>query len=244
VLLVGCGLVATAEEVDEAAVVELRAVISEVVDTRALASEEASEWRARQAEMAALLELHRRELGLLGEELGKAGQAAGGYDESKREAEARIAELKEARAAAAETVAAQRERALAIAARFPAPLAEEVAGDRERLAAWRAGDDPREGLQAILAMVTAAEQFNRRITRRREARDGREVEVIYLGLARAFFAGPAGIAGIGVPGAEGWSWSSRPEIHGEVDKALAELDRRRPPELVRVPVEIEREEVE
>jgi hypothetical protein len=45
-------------------------------------------------------------------------------------------------------------------------------------------------------------------------------------------------AGIGQPGAEGWEWKSKPEIRDELSKALETLDKKRPPTMVTLPLEI------
>ncbi len=240
--IAGVFLLSVTRAAEESEVAELREVISKEVDVRVQASAEAADWEARKAEMAALLELHRRELELLDEELDKAGQSAGGFDERKREAEARVAELREARRVAAEAVVANKQRALGLAARFPAPLVDASEADRLRLAEWKPGDEPRGGLQAILGLVTAAEQFNRRVTRSVEERGGREVEVVYLGLAAAYYADRNGAAGVGRPGADGWVWEEKGEIHGAVTEVLAQLDKKRPPEVVRLPVRIDGKE--
>ncbi len=230
---------AAQEAQPDAAVVELRETISKIVDTQAQASKERTDWQARKEELAALLELHRRELALLDEELEKAGQSAGGYDEQKKEAQAELEKLKTARRAAGEAAARNAPRTLALAKRFPEPLAKETETERVTLEAWRPGDEPREALQSILGIIGKAEQFNRRLTRAKEVRDGREAEVIYLGLARAFYADRSGRAGVGEPSADGWKWQARPEIHGEVRKAIATLDKRRPPALVELPVQVQ-----
>ncbi|MBB5352821.1 hypothetical protein HNR46_003069 [Haloferula luteola] len=227
------------EKVPDAQVVELRETIAKVVDVKTQASAERSGWETQKAEMSELLGLHRRELELLNEELEKSGTSAGGDDELKTEAEEGISRLKAARREAGEAVARNRERALALAARFPKPLAEDAMLELAALKEWQPGDEPRDGIQAILGLVTKAEQFNRRITRGQEVRDGREVEVLYLGLARAYYADRSGHAGIGIPANGGWKWESRPEIAKEVLKAFDELDRKRPPELVELPVKIE-----
>jgi len=229
-------LPAGAQEAPDAAVVELRETISKIVDTQALESKERTDWEARKAEMAALLDLHRRELALLSEELELAGQSAGGHDETKLEAE--LEKLRATRRMASEEVARNAPRALVLAARFPAPLVQETELERTTLANWKPADEPREALQAMLGLVAKAEQFNRRISRSREVIERREVEVLYLGLTRAFYADRGGQAGIGAPGPDGWSWTPRPEIHSEVQKAFATLDKRRPPELVDLPVQI------
>lgn len=223
----------------DAEVVELRAVIGKIVDIKSQTSKESNEWQGRKATMAALLELHRQELSLLAEELEGAGQSAGGYDEKKRQTEGELARLKAARRVAGLAVLRNRERMLALTKKFPQPLADDTEIERSVLELWRQGDQARDGLQAILGMVTKAEQFNRRITRSQEERDGRLVEVIYLGLARAYYADRGGNAGIGEPGPDGWEWKSQASINGEVVKALDELDKKRPPELVELPLKIE-----
>jgi Skp family chaperone for outer membrane proteins len=229
---------ARAQEAPDAAVVELRETISKIVDTQALASRERTDWESRKAQMATLLELHARELALLDEELQQAGQSAGGHDEAKNAAEAELEQLRATRRIVAEAVSRNVPRALGLLKRFPEPLARETELEQSALATWKPGDEPRDALQAILGLVAKAEQFNRRISRSREVRDGREVEVLYLGLARAYYAGGSGNAGIGEPGAEEWSWTPRPELHGELQKAFATLDKRRPPELVELPLRI------
>lgn len=240
IVLAMTGLPLAAQESQpDAAVVELRETIARIVDTRALESKERQDWEARKNSMATLLDLHRRELELLDEELEKAGQSAGGYDGKKREAEAEIAALREARRTAAEAVARNRPRALALAKRFPAPLADETETERVALEDWKPGGEPRDGLQAILGLVSKAEQFNRRITRSREERDGREAEVLYLGLAAAYYADRSGNAGTGMPGPDGWVWTARHDLHGEIVKAFDQLDRKRPPQLVELPVKLQ-----
>lgn len=219
-------------------VVVLRETIAKIVDVKAQAAGERMAWEDRKAEMAELLDLYRREMALLDEELASGGQSAGDFDVAQQEAEAAVAEFRRVRSLAGEVVLRSKPRALALAGRFPVPLLDEVEADRVKLEEWKPGDEPRDGLQAILGMVAKAEQFNRRIRRSREVRDGQEVEVIYLGLARAYYLGRDGVAGVGEPGAQGWAWTENPAIAGEVGKALAQLDKKRPPELVELPVKI------
>lgn len=225
----------------DTAVVELRATIGKIVDAETQRSREVADWEARKQEMGMLLEVHRKELELLTEELDKAGASAGGFDERKQAAEADLAKLKEARRVVKEAVVKAKPRALALAKRLPAPLKEEVEVDRQILEAWTAEAEAREGLQAILAIVANAERFNRRITRTEEERDGREVEVLYLGLARAYYADRSGHAGVGVPGKDGWEWTANPALSGELRNAFSQLDRKLPPKVVNLPVQIQEE---
>jgi len=235
-LLLSCVHLHAAET--DAAVAELRETISAIVDTQTLESKERTDWEAKKAEFAALLELHRRELALLDEELEKAGQSAPGHSESTEVMQAEIETLKQTRRLASEAVARNVPRALSLAARFPDPLQKECEPETAALTAWTAADEPREALQSILSLLAKAQQFDRRLTRATEIRDGREVDVLYLGLARAFYAGRRQGAGIGTPGPEGWKWQAKPELRTELIAALDMLDKKRPPAMVRLPLEI------
>lgn len=228
----------SAQDASEADVAVLRETIAQVIDVKSQTSQEKALWEQEKASMAALLDLHRQELALLNEELATAGQSAGDYDAEQQQRQARVEQLKEARAAAAETVAANRTRTLALAKRFPPPLLNAAEADIIELEEWKKGDEPRQGLQAILRLVTQAAQFNRRLTREKEERGGRQVDVIYLGLAAAYYADANGSAGVGKPGPEGWKWQQQDDVHSAVTLVLAQLDKKRPPERVRLPIEI------
>lgn len=223
----------------EPEVVVLRETISQVVDVKTQSSQEKNTWELQKASMAELLELHKKELALLDEELATAGQSTDGYEEKQEEAKAGIAKLKESKSLTGETISANKAVALALAKRFPIPLKTAAEADIIELEEWQKGDEPRQGLQAILRIITQAEQFNRRLTRVKEEREGRQVEVIYLGLASAYYADRDGSAGIGTPGADGWTWTKQNDVHDEVMLVLAQLDKKRPPELVSLPVKIE-----
>ena len=223
---------------DSAAIVELRESISKIVDTKALESKERLDWEERKKEMEALLDLHVRELALLSEELEKAGQSAPGHDESTASIKEEMAALKASRRLASEAVSRNLPRVIALSALFPLPLLTETNPELAAIRAWKANDEPREALQSILAILTKAHQFNRRFIRSKEIRDKREVDVLYLGLASAFYAGADGVAGIGYPAAGGWVWKSRPEIRSELIKSLEIIDKKRPPSMVTLPLSI------
>ncbi len=225
-------------EAPNPAVVELRETISKIVDVQTQESKERLDWEARKGEMEALLDLHQRELKLLMEELSAAGQSAPGHVETTDTLTSEIQSLKAARRLTSEAVARNTPRALALAKRFPAPLLKEAEPEIASLRAWKPADEPREAFQAILSLLAKAHQFNRRFTRHFEVREGREVEVLYLGLARAYYAGNDS-AGIGQPGPEGWTWQAHPELRSELLAAFDILDKKRPPAMVTVPLKIQ-----
>ena len=223
---------------EDAAVIELRETISKIVDTQTLESKERADWKARKAEMQNLLELHQKELTLLDEELGKAGTSAPGHANSSDSIKSQIEALKVSRRATVEAVARNVPRTIALAKLFPTPLKKEAEPELAALNSWKPSDEPREALQSIIALLTKANQFNRRFTRTTEVRDNREVQVLYLGLARAFYTDTQGNAGIGQPGTDGWTWKSRPEIHSQLTAALDTLEKKQAPAMVELPLQI------
>lgn len=223
---------------EDLSVVDLRETISNIVDIQTTESQERLDWKARKDEFAALLDLHTRELKLLDEELNQAGQSAPGHEESTEQIKAEIDALKKARRLTTEVVSRNLPRIISLAKRFPQILLKEAEVELATLRAWKTTDEPRDSLRSILAVLAKAQQFNRRFTRATEIREGREIEVLYLGLAQAFYMDHKDQAGIGQPGADGWEWKSKPEIRSELTVAFETLDKKRPPAMVTLPLEI------
>jgi len=218
---------------------ELRATISGIIEVQAQTSNETREWETRRAIMEDLLEIHRREIDLLNEELETSGRSAPGHAEAVAQAEQEIAALRSTRTQLIAAVENARPRVLALVPRFPRPLAAEVEPELITLENWKSGDEPREALQSLLGVISKATQFNRRISRSLEIVEDREVEVIYLGLARAFYADRSGLAGIGVPAADGWEWQADSALNRPVLRAFEILDQKRPPARIELPLHIE-----
>lgn len=231
------------QEVDprvrDAAIVELREAISKLVDVQTLESKERHDWEVQQRTLGELLELHRRELALLEEELAEAGATAPAHEEQTAELKAGIKELKEARSLAAEAVVRNLPRLIRLAAQFPQPLQLETQGELADLAAFQPVDEPRDALLSMLSVIDKAEQFNRRFTRSTEVHEGSEVQVLYLGLAQAYYLDRGDKAGIGRPGPEGWRWKSDPDIRNALQAAFDILDKKRAPAVVTLPLTLD-----
>ena len=98
----------------------------------------------------------------------------------------------------------------------------------------------------MLGVLSQAEKFNGTLTLQTNARDvsgtgvQERVTTLYWGLAFAVYVDDAGkFAGMGLPGSEGWEWSTRNESASDVRRFIAtysgetdELD------FVNIPVEI------
>lgn len=224
---------------EDAAIIELRETISKIVDTQTLESKERLDWQAQKAEMSALLDLHLKELKLLNEELEKSGQSAPDHATSTDSLKEQIDSLKASRRQASEAIARSVPRTLLLAKSFPTPLLTEAEPEISTLSAWNPTEEPREALRSILSLIAKAEQFNRRFTRSTEIIENLEVEVLYIGLARAFYAGKNNSAGIGKPSPDGWLWQPHPNHHSAITTAFDVLDKKLPPTMIDLPMAID-----
>ena len=67
----------------------------------------------------------------------------------------------------------------------------------------------------------------------------REVDVLYVGLSRAFAVAPDDSwAGVGAPGNRGWAWESRPALAGSIREAISVARRDRAARLVPLPIKV------
>ena len=65
------------------------------------------------------------------------------------------------------------------------------------------------------------------------------VDVVYLGLARAFYTSGAGdTAGIGTPTSNGWQWQEKPDLADEIRKTIAVHQKDSSPQLLKLPISI------
>jgi hypothetical protein len=68
------------------------------------------------------------------------------------------------------------------------------------------------------------------------------VDVIYLGLARAFYTARSGdVAGVGIPQKDAWSWQARPDIADNIRQVIAVYRKDQQPQLLRLPIAIDKE---
>ena len=226
---------------EEAEVVELRETIAQWAEAEELITAEQAAWAEKKASMTQLLELYSQELELLSEELETAGKSSVKLDEKQQRLQGETAALRGARAEAAAALAQAREQLLPLVDNFPPPLRSELDGPIGELGEWKPGNEIRPGLQALLNILNQANSFARRVTRSREVRDGREVEVIYMGFSHAYYLSRDGGAGVGSLSASGWSWQEKKELHGKISDIVAQLEERGAPALVTLPVPARKE---
>lgn len=223
-----------------------RELIKQWVQTERMISEEKTAWQVEKQQMQDLLEIYKKELALLDEELEAAGGAAELIDSNKEKLEGDLAQYREAKRILRSSMASLIPRMQALTQRLPEPLKEELSADIDFINAHEALDKPRDVLKSIIAILNASGNFNRTMTLVEETRslaDGKKitVNVLYLGLCRAYYAADAGVlAGIGQPSLQGgWSWSQDEGIADQVRTSIAVYRKSAQPQVVELPVQLQ-----
>jgi hypothetical protein len=199
--------------------------------------------------MQDLLEIYKKELKLINEELNVAGSSADLIDENKEKLESGLAQYREAKRMLRSSMASLVPRMQKLVGRFPAPLVEELSSDIDLISSPQALDKPRDILKSSIAILNAAGSFNRTLTLAEETRilaneKKITVSVLYLGLCRAYYAADVGpLAGTGVPAATaatgGWLWTEDGDIADQVRRTIAVHKKSAQPQLVELPVQLQ-----
>ncbi len=217
--------------------------VREWVNVQKIRAEEAAQWEDEKRRLADLNEIRRKEIAKLDEVIEAAGTRLTDAEKQRTDLLAEEQDLRGDRAAWEKDLEALEETARELLPALPPPLRDKVADAEDRLTK----PDPSAPLQNrfrdVLAILTEAENFNATITVDSELRefDGQEVElqVLYLGLGQAYYCDRAGKqAGFGLPGADGWTWTSRPALAPEIQKAIKVHQKSATPELVTLPVKL------
>jgi hypothetical protein len=213
----------------------------EWIETRRLIGEETAAWQAEKATLSSLTDIRRKEIEQLGEFI-EAGGARVDELAQKRAAFAKEeSDLRAWRSDLDRRLASLEEGLRPLVPRFPPPLRQKVEESLLRLES----PDPESPLQNrardLLLVLQAFVDFQNSVSLDREVReiDGerREVEVLYLGMAQAWYVDATGRhSGSGVPGEDGWTWSADPSLAPRVRAAVEIQARRAQPAFVELPI--------
>ena len=222
----------------------VRELIKQWVQTERLISEEKTTWQVDKKRMQELLDLYQKELKLLNEEIAQAGSSAEMVDERKQTYEKELKEYRDAQRLLSDAMARLLPRVLQLLTQLPEPLRQKLEADIELLQSKDALKKPRDVLKSMLAIMAESGRFNRSITVAEETRElpsGKKmtVDVIYLGLAQAFYTTEQGdTAGVGRPSQTGWQWQEQPKLAKDIRSALAVERKDSPPQLISLPIQL------
>jgi len=221
-----------------------RELIRQWVLTERLVSEAKTTWQVEKQRMQELLDVYQKELVLLDEEIAKAGTSVGMVDEQKVTYQKELKDYRAAQRLLSEALVRLLPRVRSLVLQLPQSLQDDLALESKLLKSPDALVKPREALKSVLAVMAMSGRFNRSITVVEETRTmsgGKKmtVDVIYLGLARAYYAAESGdTAGIGTPGKDGWQWQEKPELADDVRQTLAIYQKESQPQLIKLPISL------
>ncbi len=231
---------------DEAAVqkeIELaREVISQYVDTRQRIAEAKNKWKAYKEITQRRISLYNQEIKGLEGEIKEA-------EESTTQAEREIAKirdeirvLKDATAVVSKALPAYEDKLRELSQYFPKPLKDKLSSLTSQLGKSK---QPSDRMAILVGIMNEVDKFNSdfNISSTHKTLPGGEtklVDVIYLGLAVAYYADSDGIVGgIGTPAAGEWTWAERNDLAPAIrDAVLYYNGDIKPAMMVDLPVEI------
>jgi hypothetical protein len=231
---------------DQRSLAETRLSMEKWLETEQILSRERKDWQQEREILLGRLELLRHEVGLLEESLAEARAKKLESERKKGELTVRNQELTGIGERLAAVVTGTESEVERLLVAMPDPIRLRLEPLSSRIV-----DDPvlkrisvAERYQNVLGILNELNKANNEINVVYEVHtleDGRpsEVQVIYVGLAQAYFVSAGGAAGIGRPSATGWQWQSSRTAAGDILTALEILQGKHSPAFVPLPVQIQ-----
>jgi len=227
---------------------EARTHIEKWVQTRQLIARRDADWRVERENIGQSVGLLQREIDLLKDAIDKSEQVDSEADAEKKRITLSLEDLKKANKVVDAALWGMERQALALMTSFPDPLKDRTSNVRSRIPLKKEdlrGRSAAERMQNVVAMLNEADRFNSAITLAIEVRKDaegkdRQVQALYLGLGHAYYADQSGsFAGVGVPGAEGWTWTVNAELGSTIRKVIDIYENERKAEFIAIPVNIQ-----
>jgi len=224
---------------------ETRLTLSKWIETQQIISKERNDWQQGKEILAGRVELVGKEVSVLRERITQSEAAVAESDRKKQELVKRNDELKATTAQLAAAVVAMEAEIRKLARMMPEHVATKMQPLLQRIPSEGAQSrvSTAERFQNVLGILNELNRANSEITVAYEIRtlaDGTssEVQVIYVGLAQAYYISPRGEAGIGRPSEDGWKWAPAPEAAASILLALEIIQGKHSPSFVPVPIDI------
>lgn len=225
---------------------ETRLTLSKWIETQQIISKERNDWQQGKEILQGRIDLVGKEVSQLKERIAQSEAAVVESQKKRDDLTAQNAQLKEVGAQLATTVTQMEAQVQKLAKLAPEgvatkllPLLQRIPADANTTRVSAA-----ERFQNVLGILNELNKANSEITIAYEIRqlaDGSssEVQVIYVGLAQAYYLSPRGEAGIGKPTDNGWVWRPATDQAGAIFTALEIIQGKHPPEFVGLPISIQ-----
>lgn len=225
---------------------ETRLTLSKWIETQQIISKERNDWQQGKEILEGRIELVGKEVGQLQDRIRQSEEAVAESNRKRDELTRQNDQLKEVGSQLSAAVTEMEAKVRRLSKLAPEGVATRLAPLLQRIPA-----DPAttrvtvaERFQNVLGILNELNKANSEITIAYEIRklpDGSssEVQVIYIGLAQAYFLSPRGEAGIGRPTDSGWEWEPAPDQSGAILTALEIIQGKHPPAFVPLPIKIQ-----
>lgn len=228
------------DEPDPAPPAVIQEKIREWVRVKKQISTERAGWEADKQSLADLNELRTREIVSLQEIIDATGTRLTDAEKQRVELLAEEEALRGGRELLEARIARAEERLRGLIPRFPPPLLEEVGDAIARIESADAEVPLQDRYRDLLSVMGEVGHFDSSITVASELReiDGKrvEIDVLYLGMARAWYVDREGRhAGYGLPTEEGWRWTEEASVAAEVRQTIAIRQKTAAPAVVSLP---------
>ncbi|MFD2160411.1 DUF3450 family protein [Rubritalea tangerina] len=218
-----------------------RGLLEEWVKMERTLSAEKHEWSVQKQHLSDMKSLYQVELGLLNDEIAAAGDAHKKDQVEMGELEKELALAKDEREAVVGMLKSYVAESKKLYARLPEPLRGELAREYETLTDDKL--DPSADVLALTALLKATVKFNDSVVYSEELHtiDGtqKQLRILYMGLGAAYYISGKS-AGRGIPGNQGWQWIADDSVFSEVSRAINIFKKSARPDLVTLPVEVQK----
>ncbi|NDG61947.1 MAG: DUF3450 family protein [Planctomycetes bacterium] len=225
---------------------ETRLTLSKWIETQQIISKERNDWQQGKEILQSRIELVGKEVGVLNE---KIAQSQAAVVESNTKRDQLIAEndlLKSSTSQLANAVTVMEEQVKKLSKLMPEPVAARLLPLLQRIPVDPANTrvSTAERFQNVLGILTELNKVNSELAVTYEIKtlaDGSssEVQVLYIGLAQAYYISPRGEGGIGRPTEDGWKWEPAPATSNSILKALEIIQGKETPTFVPLPMKIQ-----
>jgi len=229
----------------EPALSDLDALTGRWIELRGTLAEERRLWKNRRASWKEEIDLLEEQSTALGKELEATRDVLSTAEERRADVQARREAAETELALLDEAMEQASREAVSLAATLPSPLHDQLPADlKSFLHDGGANLTRTQRAQRLIAFLSSFESMQNRFHVVRQTLDTdtgrRQVDVIYIGLARAFAVSPANDwSATGAPGNDGWTWAEGSVDPNEVRTLIEVHERRETATLATLPLQVE-----
>jgi predicted nucleic acid-binding Zn-ribbon protein len=242
-LVIGSPLLAQDEAAVRLEIEKTREVIAQYVKTRQEIARLKNEWKAYQELSERRISLYQREIDQLSETIQVAEEETTQAEREIARIRDEIAVLRQANDVVARALPALEDKLRELYQYFPRPLKTKTQRLVQQLGKGRQASDR---MAILIGILNEVDKFNAEFTFDTDEKtlpggETKLVDVIYLGLAVAYYADKDGIVGgVGVPAEGDWQWTERNDLAGKIRMAVRYYQNEiKPAMLVELPLEIQ-----